>query len=232
MDNFTPSSSERERFYPPLFIYQLSHYFSTAFFSFFFLNLKNVFHLGKLISHIFRDNEVCQDAEWERYFSYTNIEVPEIYTGPRLTFPLDANQAADLVDAFRNNQVGDVPANTYWCAFFCIKIKKRFRLMRFSHTLKCMFSLASSSFILVMFSNFFLKPGSCSEFFPTLTESPHVIAKRSQYVVGKPLHLLYLSYSVCWHFTSLHVSIPLVLGDLHGQLQDLLLIFYKVSFVY
>ncbi|KAK3538516.1 hypothetical protein QTP86_006682 [Hemibagrus guttatus] len=60
----------------------------------------------KLISHIFRDNEICRDAEWERYFSYSNIDIPEIYSGPRLTFPLDANQAADLVEAFRNKQNG------------------------------------------------------------------------------------------------------------------------------
>uniref|UniRef100_A0A672M1Y7 Serine/threonine-protein phosphatase with EF-hands n=1 Tax=Sinocyclocheilus grahami TaxID=75366 RepID=A0A672M1Y7_SINGR len=69
MDNFTPSSSERN-----------------------------------LISHIFRENEVCRDAEWERYFSYTNIDVPDIYSGPRLTFPLDMDQAADLVEAFKNKQ--------------------------------------------------------------------------------------------------------------------------------
>ncbi|KAK2911686.1 hypothetical protein Q8A67_003819 [Cirrhinus molitorella] len=58
----------------------------------------------KLISHIFRENEVCRDAEWERYFNYTNIDVPDIYSGPRLTFPLDMDQAADLVEAFKNKQ--------------------------------------------------------------------------------------------------------------------------------
>ncbi|XP_066510112.1 serine/threonine-protein phosphatase with EF-hands 2-like [Hoplias malabaricus] len=57
-----------------------------------------------LISHIFRENEVCRDTEWERYFNYRNIEVPEIYSGPRLSFPMDAGQAADLVEAFRNKQ--------------------------------------------------------------------------------------------------------------------------------
>ncbi len=62
--------------------------------------------IGNLISHIFRENEVCRDAEWERYFSYTNIDVPDIYSGPRLTFPLDMDQAADLVEAFKNKQVG------------------------------------------------------------------------------------------------------------------------------
>uniref|UniRef100_A0A8C1WHM7 Serine/threonine-protein phosphatase n=1 Tax=Cyprinus carpio TaxID=7962 RepID=A0A8C1WHM7_CYPCA len=57
-----------------------------------------------LISHIFRENEVCRDAEWERYFSYNNITVPDIYSGPRLTFPLDMDQAAHLVEAFKNKQ--------------------------------------------------------------------------------------------------------------------------------
>ena len=60
---------------------------------------------GNLISHIFRDNEVCRDTEWERYFSYENIDVPEIYSGPRLTFPLTVSQVAGLVEAFKNKQV-------------------------------------------------------------------------------------------------------------------------------
>ncbi|KAF6727511.1 Serine/threonine-protein phosphatase with EF-hands 2 [Oryzias melastigma] len=59
MDNFTPSSSERN-----------------------------------LISHIFRENDICRDAEWERYFCYKNIEVPEVYSGPHLTFPLTVEQAS------------------------------------------------------------------------------------------------------------------------------------------
>ncbi|XP_038560676.1 serine/threonine-protein phosphatase with EF-hands 2 [Micropterus salmoides] len=57
-----------------------------------------------LISHIFRENEVCRDTEWERYFSYENIEVPEIYSGPHLTFPLTVEQAVGLVEAFRNKK--------------------------------------------------------------------------------------------------------------------------------
>lgn len=61
--------------------------------------------LGNLISHIFRENEVCRDAEWERYFCYRNIEVPEIYSGPHLTFPLTVEQAVGLVEAFRNKRV-------------------------------------------------------------------------------------------------------------------------------
>lgn len=31
--------------------------------------------------------------------------MPDIYSGPRLTFPLDMDQAADLVEAFKNKQV-------------------------------------------------------------------------------------------------------------------------------
>ncbi|RVE67766.1 hypothetical protein OJAV_G00085140 [Oryzias javanicus] len=69
MDNFTPSSSERN-----------------------------------LISHIFRENDICRDAEWERYFCYKNIEVPEVYSGPHLTFPLTVEQAVGLLDAFRNKK--------------------------------------------------------------------------------------------------------------------------------
>ncbi|XP_075881902.1 serine/threonine-protein phosphatase with EF-hands 2 isoform X2 [Nelusetta ayraudi] len=57
-----------------------------------------------LISHIFRENEVCRDAEWERHFCYRNIEVPEIYSGPHLTFPLTVEQAVGLVEAFRNKR--------------------------------------------------------------------------------------------------------------------------------
>ncbi|XP_040010740.1 serine/threonine-protein phosphatase with EF-hands 2 isoform X2 [Xiphias gladius] len=57
-----------------------------------------------LISHIFRENEVCRDAEWERYFCYKSIEVPEIYSGPHLTFPLTVEQAVGLVEAFRTKK--------------------------------------------------------------------------------------------------------------------------------
>ena len=61
---------------------------------------------GNLISHFFRENEVCRDTEWERFFCYKNIDVPEIYSGPHLTFPLTVEQGTGLVDAFRNKRVG------------------------------------------------------------------------------------------------------------------------------
>uniref|UniRef100_A0A8C7WQZ9 Serine/threonine-protein phosphatase with EF-hands n=1 Tax=Oryzias sinensis TaxID=183150 RepID=A0A8C7WQZ9_9TELE len=41
---------------------------------------------------------------WERYFCYKNIEVPEVYSGPHLTFPLTLEQAIGLLDAFRNKK--------------------------------------------------------------------------------------------------------------------------------
>uniref|UniRef100_A0A8C9SBJ4 Serine/threonine-protein phosphatase with EF-hands n=1 Tax=Scleropages formosus TaxID=113540 RepID=A0A8C9SBJ4_SCLFO len=59
---------------------------------------------GNLISHIFRENEICRDIEWERYFCYKNIEVPELYSGPHLSFPLTVSNVADLVEAFKNKQ--------------------------------------------------------------------------------------------------------------------------------
>ncbi|MEQ2178776.1 hypothetical protein GOODEAATRI_017610 [Goodea atripinnis] len=61
---------------------------------------------GNLISHIFRENDVCWDAEWERYFCFKNIEVPEVYSGPHLTFPLTVEQTVGLLEAFRNKKVG------------------------------------------------------------------------------------------------------------------------------
>uniref|UniRef100_A0A3Q2QAD4 Serine/threonine-protein phosphatase with EF-hands n=1 Tax=Fundulus heteroclitus TaxID=8078 RepID=A0A3Q2QAD4_FUNHE len=63
-----------------------------------------VYLAGNLISHIFRENDVCWDTEWERYFCYKNIEVPEVYSGPHLTFPLTVEQAVGLLEAFRNKK--------------------------------------------------------------------------------------------------------------------------------
>lgn len=99
MDNFTPSSSERKisavnaivLFVLWIFISELWPVWTFA---------------GNLISHIFRENDICRDTEWERYFCYKNIEVPEIYSGPHLTFPLTVEQAVGLLEAFRNKKVG------------------------------------------------------------------------------------------------------------------------------
>ncbi|XP_072570732.1 serine/threonine-protein phosphatase with EF-hands 2-like isoform X1 [Paramormyrops kingsleyae] len=57
-----------------------------------------------LISHIFRENEMCHDTELEIYFCYKNMEVSKLYSGPHLSFPLTVTGAAELVEAFRNKQ--------------------------------------------------------------------------------------------------------------------------------
>ncbi|KAM7391242.1 hypothetical protein PAMP_021942 [Pampus punctatissimus] len=110
-----------------------------------------------LISHIFRENEVCRDAEWERYFCYENIEVPEIYSGPHLTFPLTVEQAVGLLEAFRN--------------------KKLVLLTGLFPSSSCTRATSSSSS---------WRRGSCSGCCQISTASPPAKAKKSQFVNGMP----------------------------------------------
>lgn len=99
MEHFTPASSERKTCVslrtvtrsssaPPSILSHLS------------------FHVGNLISHIFRKNEICCEADWESYFSYSSVEVPDSYSGPRPTFPLTLCGVLKLVEAFKHKQVG------------------------------------------------------------------------------------------------------------------------------
>jgi hypothetical protein len=56
----------------------------------------------------------------ERHSDYESIEVPDNYTGPRLSFPLLPDHATSLVEAFRLKQVrlpgSQVPTNSVLCA--------------------------------------------------------------------------------------------------------------------
>uniref|UniRef100_A0A673B121 Serine/threonine-protein phosphatase n=1 Tax=Sphaeramia orbicularis TaxID=375764 RepID=A0A673B121_9TELE len=58
-----------------------------------------------LISHIFRENEICRDIEWERYFCYKSVEVADSYSGPHLTFPMTFCGVSKLVEAFKHKQL-------------------------------------------------------------------------------------------------------------------------------
>lgn len=54
---------------------------------------------------MFRESDAFQDVEWEKQFCYKDIEVPDVYAGPHLSFPLTISNVTELVDAFKNKQV-------------------------------------------------------------------------------------------------------------------------------
>ncbi|ROL46687.1 Serine/threonine-protein phosphatase with EF-hands 2 [Anabarilius grahami] len=57
-----------------------------------------------LVSQMFRESDAFQDVEWEKQFCYKDIEVPDAYAGPHLSFPLTISNVTELVDAFKNKQ--------------------------------------------------------------------------------------------------------------------------------
>uniref|UniRef100_A0A4W4GA79 Serine/threonine-protein phosphatase with EF-hands n=1 Tax=Electrophorus electricus TaxID=8005 RepID=A0A4W4GA79_ELEEL len=50
-------------------------------------------------------DEVFHDTEWERYFCYKDIEVPDTYSGPHLTFPLCTHNVTELLEAIKHKQL-------------------------------------------------------------------------------------------------------------------------------
>ncbi|XP_010145571.1 PREDICTED: serine/threonine-protein phosphatase with EF-hands 2 [Eurypyga helias] len=56
------------------------------------------------ISRMFISGESFKEAELEKYCDYESMEVPDSYTGPRLSFPLLPDHATALLEAFKQKQ--------------------------------------------------------------------------------------------------------------------------------
>lgn len=61
--------------------------------------------LGDFLNRMFTEKRFAQDVETEEGGDFESIEVPDSYTGPRLSFPLLPDHATALVEAFRLRQV-------------------------------------------------------------------------------------------------------------------------------
>ncbi|XP_058578237.1 serine/threonine-protein phosphatase with EF-hands 2 isoform X3 [Neofelis nebulosa] len=61
-------------------------------------------HERDFLDRMFTEDRFPQDSEMEKFGDYESIEVPDNYTGPRLSFPLLPDHATALVEAFRLKQ--------------------------------------------------------------------------------------------------------------------------------
>ncbi|XP_009205185.1 serine/threonine-protein phosphatase with EF-hands 2 [Papio anubis] len=58
----------------------------------------------EFLTRMFTEDRFTQDPEMEKCSDYESIEVPDSYTGPRLSFPLLPDHATALIEAFRLKQ--------------------------------------------------------------------------------------------------------------------------------
>uniref|UniRef100_A0A2K5VRM0 Serine/threonine-protein phosphatase with EF-hands n=1 Tax=Macaca fascicularis TaxID=9541 RepID=A0A2K5VRM0_MACFA len=58
----------------------------------------------EFLTRMFTEDRFTQDSEMEKCSDYESIEVPDSYTGPRLSFPLLPDHATALIEAFRLKQ--------------------------------------------------------------------------------------------------------------------------------
>ncbi|XP_011895795.1 PREDICTED: serine/threonine-protein phosphatase with EF-hands 2 [Cercocebus atys] len=58
----------------------------------------------EFLTRMFTEDRFAQDSEMEKCSDYESIEVPDSYTGPRLSFPLLPDHATALIEAFRLKQ--------------------------------------------------------------------------------------------------------------------------------
>ncbi|XP_077607445.1 serine/threonine-protein phosphatase with EF-hands 2 [Crocuta crocuta] len=61
-------------------------------------------HERDFLDRMFTDERFPQNSEMEKFSDYESIQVPDNYTGPRLSFPLLPDHATALVEAFRLKQ--------------------------------------------------------------------------------------------------------------------------------
>ncbi|TRY65175.1 hypothetical protein DNTS_009416 [Danionella cerebrum] len=164
---------------------------------------------GAPVSPMFSESErsVFPELQWHKLYCYQQIELPEGYSGPHLAFPLTLSGVTELLEAFRNKQVQAAPELN----------RGRLRMSRLEHGLT-------------------EDPrGLLSEQRVRKPVHRRLHARYVLQLLGKTWTLLRLLPNINLISSSKHREITICgedpeAGDLHGQLEDLLLIFYKNGF--